>query len=181
MTLYRRHVLLGTTALGLAGCSAITSTTTNGVTTYTVNVAEITAWGQAFANGATMIGGLPGLLGTPIGLGIVAVSAVVKADLTAFAATAGSQLTLTFDSTSVPAAVNSLLGDGKTLLTDAAGALGNVASTVITTAQTYVSAVQTVVSLLSAAIGAQLAGAVPGAVPMSEATALSVLKVAKAQ
>lgn len=179
-----RRALLRSSALvpvaaALAACGAVTETTTNGVTTVTVNVAQIDAWGRAFANGAKLIAGLPGLSGTATGLGISAVAAVVEADLAAFDKASGGSVSLAFNSTSVPAAVASLLADGKTLATDAAGALGNVASTAVQTAQTYIIAVETVVSLFQAAVGSIAVGAAVGGTRMSEAQALTALGVSK--
>ena len=175
-----RRTLLRTSALGsvaaLAACGVVSSTTSNGVTTITVNVAQVAAWGAAIKNGAALIAGLPGVAGTPQGAVVMAIVAVVTADLAAFSTAAGGSVSLTFNSTSVPAAVSSLLTDGKTLLTDAQGALGNVGATVLATAQTYVAAVQTIVALFEAALGSTAVGA--AAPKMTEAQALTVLGVA---
>ena len=121
----RRIALLSAASLlALAGCSAVTSTTTNGVTTITVNVADIDDWAEAFLNAAGLILALPGIAAGPTGIAITAVLAVIKADLAAFNAASGGNVTLTFNSTSVPAAIQSVLTDGQTLLSDAAGVPG---------------------------------------------------------
>ena len=168
-----RRTLLRTSALGsvaaLAACGVVSSTTSNGVTTITVNVAQVAAWGAAIKNGAALIAGLPGIAGTPQGAVVMAIVAVVTADLAAFSTAAGGSVSLTFNSTSVPAAVSSLL-------TDAQGALGNVGATVLATAQTYVAAVQTIVALFESALGSTAVGA--SAPKMTEAQALTVLGVA---
>lgn len=182
MNISRRTTLLRTAAIlpvaALAACGVFTSTTTNGVTTITINVAQVNAWGAAFINAAALVSGLPGIAGTPAGLAIVAVGAVAKTDLAAFTATAGASVSLTFDKTSAPAAIQSLLTDGQTLLTDAQGALGSVAPASLGSAQTYVAAIQTIVSLFTAAMGVSASTAkVSATAPMSEANALASLGV----
>src|SRR6185437_11906274 len=127
-----RRRLLRTTALALvaapiAACSVFQSTTTNGVTTITVNVAKLDAWGQAFINGGTMLLGLPGVATLPAGVEIAAVLVMAKANLAALDAETHGQAMLTFDSTSVPAAIQSVLADGKNLLTDAQGLMDTAA------------------------------------------------------
>ena len=182
MTPTRRAVLTGATALipaaVLIGCGAVTTTTTNGVTTITINVAQINAWATAFINAAALVAALPGIAGTPTGLAITGVGGAAKLDLGAFTAVAGNSLSLTFNSTSAPAAVQSLLADGNELLTDAKGALGSVASTALGSAQTYVTALGTIVSLFQAAMGVSASVAtVSATAPMSESTALKTLGV----
>ena len=177
----RRH-LLRTTALALvaapiAACSVFQSTTTNGVTTITVNVAKLDAYGQAFINGGTMLLDLPGISTLPAAAAVATVLAVLKTDIAAFDTATQGQATLTFDATSVPAAVQSVLADGKTLLTDARSVLGTAEQAAASTAQTYIDAIQTVVSIFSATIGQITAGARAGAVPMTETQALAVLRV----
>ena len=177
----RRH-LQRTTALALvaapiAACSVFQSTTTNGVTTITVNVAKLDAWGQAFINGGTMLLGLPGVATLPAGVEIAAVLVMAKANLAALDAETHGQAMLTFDSTSVPAAIQSVLADGKNLLTDAQGLMDTAAQGTASEVQTYINAIQTVVSIFSATIGQIVAGARVGAPPMTEAHALAVLQV----
>src|SRR6185437_2961755 len=177
----RRH-LLRTTALAMiaapiAACSVFQSTTTNGVTTITVNVAKLDAYGQAFINGGTMLLDLPGISTLPAAAAVATVLAVLKTDIAAFDTATQGQATLTFDATSVPAAVQSVLADGKTLLTDARSVLGTAEQAAASTAQTYIDAIQTVVSIFSATIGQITAGARAGAVPMTETQALAVLRV----
>lgn len=164
-------------ATALNGCGAITSNTTGGVTTLTVNVTQLNAWGQAFASGAKLIAGLPGIAGTAAGIAILAVATAVGTDLAAFNKVAGGSVSLSFNSTSIPAAVQSLANDGQTLLADASGALVNVATTAMTNAQTYINAVQTIVSLFQAELSAAPVGAALKATSMTEATALATLGV----
>lgn len=159
----------------VAACSAFTTTTTNGKTTVSVDVSKIDAWGQAFSNAGLLILGLPGVSALPIGAAITAGIALVKADLAAFDTAAGGNVTLTFDTSSVPAFVQSVLADGKTLLADVSGVPGALSSTVQTEANEYVQALATIVSVFSATIGSMVAAAAPGG--MSEGTALATLRV----
>lgn len=165
------------TSAVMAGCGAISTNTTGPVTTLTVNVGVLKAWGQAFANGATLTASLPGITGTPAAMTLDAVAASVVADLQALAATAGPALTLTFDSTSIPSAVNALLKDGQTVLADALATVSSVATSSLTTAQTYINAVQTLVSLFEAQLSVAPVGAALKANPMSEQQALTALQV----
>ena len=175
-TIIHRRALLGASALlPLAACGIVTTTTTNGVTTITVNVARVDAWAQAGANAATLIADLPGIAATPASVAILGIVALVKLDAGAFDKAANGQTVLTFDANSVPASIASLASDARTLLGDARAALPNVASTAMNDAQTYVNAVQTLVSLFDATVGGVKVGAVPA--PMTEAQALAVLGV----
>lgn len=162
----------GIAAVGaLAACS---STTTNGVTTITLNVAQANAWAQAALNAVTLVTSLPGIVGTPPALAIIAVEPLISADLTAFNTAANGQLVLTYDRTSPAAAVTSLAADGQKLVTAVQAAIGNVASSAMQTAQTYLAAVKTIVSLFQAAAGSVAASAEMG---MSEGDALKTLGV----
>src|SRR6185312_15103835 len=94
----RRH-LLRTTALALvaapiAACSVFQSTTTNGVTTITVNVAKLDAYGQAFINGGTMLLDLPGISTLPAGAAIAAILLLLKTDLAALDTATQGKVTL---------------------------------------------------------------------------------------
>ncbi|MDE2105501.1 MAG: hypothetical protein KGL39_50205 [Patescibacteria group bacterium] len=180
MRISRRAALALMPLAGLTGCGLITTTTTNGVTTITVNVKQLDAWGQAFANAASLIGVLPGIAGTPAGVAILGISALAAGDIAAIDKSANGALVLTFDATSIPAAVSSLLTDGSTLLTDSSNALPSVASGAVSVAQTYIAALKTVVSLLTAALTPPASGPVVAAAmprPMTEAAALKTLRV----
>jgi hypothetical protein len=177
----RRH-RLRTTALAMiaapiAACSVFQSTTTNGVTTITVNVVKLDAYGQAFINGGTMLLDLPGISTLPVAAAISVVLAMLKTDIAALDTATQGQATLTFDSTSVPAAIQSVFTDGKTLLADARSVLGTAEQAAASTVLTYIDALQTVVSIFSATIGQMTAGARIGATPMTETQALAVLRV----
>jgi hypothetical protein len=147
----RASALVPVTA-ALAACGIFTSTTTNDVTTVTVNVSDLNAWGTAIINAATLVSGLPGISTTTQGAGIAAISKAATAALAAVDVAAGTSQTFTFNSGSVPASITSLLSDGTTLLADAQAAAGGVTGTSVQTAQTYIEALTTIVALFQAAV-----------------------------
>lgn len=167
-----RRAILGASALipaaALLGCGMISSTTTNGVTTVTVNTADANNWGQAFINAASLIATLAIPASAPA---ILAIGATAKVDLAAFNTATNGTLTLTFNSGSPPAALASLLTDGQNLLTAAQGAIPAAAAT---QAQTYLTALATIVSTAEAAVGVSVAGA---AARMTQTQALATLGV----
>lgn len=171
--LTRRTLVSAIPGIAAAGVlAACTSTTTNGVTTVTINVAQANAWGQALLNAITLVAGLPGIVGTPPALVVMAIEPMISADLTAFNTAANGQLVLTYDRSTPAAAVTSLAADGQKLVSDVQAAIGSVASSALQTAQTYLAAVKTIVSLFQAAAGAVTAAAAPG---MTEVQAMTVL------
>lgn len=176
MNITRRHALASATGLcGLAALSACTTTTANGVTTVTLNVAQVVAWGNALVNGANMVASLPGISGLPAAAPVAAIGALIANDLAAFAAASGGAVTLSFNSTSVPSAVASLEADVNSLLVTAQKTVTGVAATYLSTAQTYINAIETVVSLIQAATASVPMLAKAGAAPMGEAQAMTIL------
>jgi len=161
----RRFILIS--PFVLATLPSCTTSTVNGVTTVTINLTSITAWGEAIANAATLLAPLTGAL-APV---IAAIAQTAQTDLAAVTASAGGAAVLTFATGSVPAAIESLLADGQTILTDISGLTGTTLNTSV--AQTYVTALRTVVSVFGAAIGS--ASATPEETNMTEAQALTVL------
>lgn len=159
----------------VGGCSIFTTTTTNGVTTVTLNVAKINQYAQAFASGVATVLGVPGvsvLLGVYLAP-FQAIENAVVMDIAAFNAATGGSATLTFDATSVPASINSLIADGKSILTTIQTALPQTA--IIGTLMDAVNAVQTIYDLFVALLpSTTVSAALP---PMTEAKALAVLGV----
>jgi hypothetical protein len=175
--LTRRTLVSAIPGIAAAGAlAACSSTTTNGVTTITLNVAQANSWAQALLNATTLVAGLPGIVGTPPALAVMAVEPLISADLTAFNTAANGQIVLTYDRTTPAAAVTSLAADGQKLVSDVQAAIGNVASAQLSVAQEYLAAVKTIVSFFQAAVGSVAAAAPSG---MTEARALAVLKVGK--
>lgn len=152
MSISRRSLFLGVSMLALTRCGVVTTNTTNGMTTVTLNVAQVNKWAQAFENGAKLIGGLPGIVGMPAAAVLMGVSALIADDIAAVNVAAGGAVALTFDSTSIPNAVSSLLADAQTLLKNAAAAVPASVNAVIATANTYVAAISELVSVLELSI-----------------------------
>lgn len=164
----------------IVGCSVLTETTTNGVTTITINVAKVNQYAEAFASGVATVLGVPGVA---LMLGVYlapfqAIAGTIVQDIAAFNTASGGQSVLTFDATSVPAAVNSILADGQKILNTIANALPQ--TTIVGTLLSAIDAVQTIVllfeAMLPATVGATFA-AVPRIGPMTEVDALAVLGV----
>lgn len=181
MKITRRHGLTITAAAMpaalLAACGTVTSKTMAGVTTVTINVAKVDAYAQAFENAGNTILSVPGVTGLLGPYAIVAsdVTAIVGTDIAAFDKAAGGKTVLTFDATSVPASVNSVLADGQKLLTTFRAGLPQTA--VVGALAAYLNALATVVSLFEAMIGAPPASATKDFTPMPEGVALAILGV----
>ena len=171
--LSRRTLVSAIPGIAAAGVlAACTKTTSNGVTTITLNVNAMNSWGQALVNGAELVGGLPGIVGTPAGLAVMAIGPIISADMAAFVGATGGSLTFTFDSTTPAAAVTSISSDAQKLLTAVVAAVPQVPANIAASANQYLAAIKTIVSLIQAAIGSVSAAAPMG---MSEAAALKVL------
>lgn len=166
----RRSLLLGTTTLlGLAGCGAISSVTTNGTTTLTVNVSTIDNFAQAFMNSIALAADI-----IPGGQGIASLISIgnsIAADIGLFDQSSSGQVQLQFTTASIPAALNSIFQDAKTLLS---GLKTNLTTAVSTQATTLLQSVETLESLLAAMLGAT--GDVVGPQHMTQAQALQNLQ-----
>ena len=175
--MYRRSLLAGVPLLGaLAGCSLFTSTTTNGVTTLTMDVARTDTFVQALVSGLSQLAMLP-MVPVPYQASFAAISAMILKDVAAFDAAAGGKITLKFDSASIPKEVDSVVADAQSILTTMAAALPQTA--LVGTVLQIVSAVKTIVLLLEAMVPPLVPASATramGSVPvMPEATALTIL------
>lgn len=160
----------------LAGC---TFSTSNGVTSVTINLKAVNAYAQALQNGSNTLLSVP-LITTAMGPATVALVKAAVAGISIAAAALAQQATgpntLTFTANSIPAALASFQADAATI-NAAFGVVitaetGSLSSNIITTA----SAIQTVVSLvlaLASSVMPVTVGAVAPAMP--EAQALSIL------
>ncbi len=181
-----RRALLGATAVALpvalAGCGIVTSTTVNGVTTVTVNVAKLDAYAKAVQNGTDALLANP-LIAGAMGAGVaVAVAAALTGAADAISAIdkqANGSQTLTFSATNVPAALTSLQSNATTIYDDVQTAFTTVAAKLPATVAQAFSALETVVALLLAVMPtvAVAKAALKGMpVPrMPEARALAIL------
>jgi hypothetical protein len=171
--LSRRTLVSSIPGIAAAGLlAACTKTTGNGVTTITLNVNAMNSWGQAIVNGAELVGGLPGIVGTPAGLAVMALAPVISADMAAFVGATGGSMTFTFDTTSPATVVTSIANDAQKLLAAVVAAIPQVPANIAASANEYLAAIKTIVSTIQAAI-AVTAGAAPS--DMSVAKAMAVL------
>ena len=166
------------TALGALG--ACTISRSGNVTTITVNVAKVKAYGTAGINAVSTvlsIAAIASAIGAPAVAIIETASKALEDALAAFSAKAGSSVTVTYDSTSFKTAINSVLSDLQTVaarLSDAVtGASEVLDDKIISTSLTAVNALQTVISVFEG-----LLGVVSLSEPkMTEEQALKVLRV----
>ena len=176
----RRLFLLAGSALA-AGCTV----TKNGtVTTLTINVAKVAAYGQVFVNGVSMllsIGAITSAIG-PVAVPLIQASAAaLKAALDQWNADTAGTATVSLDNSTFSAEFASILADAGSLLGVTKTAIGAVKGTglvgsAMDTANTIVGAMETGLSLLQAMVVGNKVGAV--AVPrMSEAQMFAVTGV----
>lgn len=174
----------GATLLAASMLQGCTVTKSGNLTSVTLNVAKVDAYAKAAQNFANTILSVPmvtSTLGTgPVVLINAAVTGIVAA-IDQFDAAANGAATVSYDSTSVKTAVNSIISDLQTVLTYAKQGISGIESTAstadtISKVNTAISAAETVLSLLTALIvSVGVARAAP--TPMSEASALAVLGV----
>ncbi|CAP57498.1 hypothetical protein [Gluconacetobacter diazotrophicus] len=163
--LSRRCLLRGASALvGAGALGACTVTTRNGVTTIAINVTEFTADATVALNVVKTVLGFTGVPSAVVTATNAAIAAI-EGGLAALKTTAGASVTLTFDSTSVPGAVSSLIADirlGASDISAAAALEGSAIGTVLAAEISSVSAdVARIASLLqgivTATVGISLA------------------------
>ncbi|ARW09925.1 hypothetical protein [Acetobacter ascendens] len=153
-----RRGFLRTTALGLtaAGLAACTKTTANGVTTYTLNVAEVTADGNAALNITKTVLAFTGISPTVVAVADTGITGI-QAALSAWNTFSQGKASITFDKNSVPAEFTSVI----TAIQNAATTVGNVVQSEAATLSTGLIAkiqavsadVASVAAVLNSAIG----------------------------
>lgn len=173
---------------GLLACgtalAACTLAKSGNVTSVTLNVAKVDAYAKAAQNFAHTILSVPlvtaALGATPVALINAALTGIVAA-IDQFDAAANGAATVSYDSTNVKTAVNSVIADLQTVLAYAKQGIAGIESTASTAdtlskLNTAISAAETILSLLTALIvSVGVTRAAP--TPMSEASALAVLGV----
>ncbi|WP_233140468.1 hypothetical protein [Acetobacter sp. DsW_063] len=174
-------LVTGAALATLGATQGCTVSTSGNVTTATLNVAKVVAYGQA---GLNMLGTLTTLAAafpalTTYATAGAAIETTLSAALTAFETAAGSSVSVSYDDTSYKTAIDSILADLQQADTVAANALSGAGSALSDSAKstlsTGLSAIRTVVSVFQAA----LAGTSAGQLAMSEAQALRTLHVAQ--
>ncbi|GBR56549.1 twin-arginine translocation signal domain-containing protein [Gluconobacter sphaericus] len=146
------------TAIGALGACTITK---NGsVTTVTINVAKVKAYGQAGLNAVSTILDITAVA-TAIGAPAVSViniaSAALDASLTAFASAAGSSVTVSYDNATMKTRIDSVLADLQKVASDLEaglkGASSKVSSSILSDASVAVSSLSTVISVFEGLLG----------------------------
>lgn len=199
-SLSRRSFLRTSALVGATALTACTVTTTNGVTTITLDVTKVKNYGQAGLNAAatvtSFLSTFPAM--TPYALAITATETTLSGALSAFSTAAGSTLTISYNDASWKTRVDSILTDLDTLaaaIESAIGGSGSVlSSSVLADAKTAYNALATIISVFKALLGVSdtkapagadqfmtrnmaMVGAPVPATGMTEAQALKVLGV----
>ncbi|WP_308719020.1 hypothetical protein [Komagataeibacter xylinus] len=159
----------GTLAAGLLAACTVTKNGTT--TTLTLNVAEVTDYGNAilsFANTAINVSFVASAMGTANLALANTVIASLKSALSAFSTAAGSSTSVSYDSASVKTAFDSILADVEKvdtlIISTITGTAANLSSSVVSEAKTAAGAAETLISLLKAMIdmtGPRLRGVSP--------------------
>jgi hypothetical protein len=199
-TLSRRSFLRSSVLVGATALTACTVTTTNGVTTITLDVTKVKNYGQAGLNAAatvtSFLSTIPAL--ASYALAITAAETALSGALSAFSSAAGSTLTISYNDASWKTRVDSILSDLDTLAAAIESALAGsgsaLSSSVLSNAKTAYSALATLISVFKALLGVAdakapvgthmrltrdmvLVGAPVPATGMTEAQALTALGV----
>jgi hypothetical protein len=199
-TLSRRSFLRSAALVGATALTACTVTTTNGVTTITLDVTKVKNYGQAGLNAAatvtSFLSSFPAL--APYALAITAAETALSGALSAFSSAAGSTLTISYNDTTWKTRVDSILSDLDTLAAAIESALAGsgavLSSSVLSNARTAYNALATLISVFKALLGVSdakapvgsrmhltrdmvLVGAPVPATGMTEAQALKALGV----
>ena len=199
-TLSRRSFLRSSALVGATALTACTVTTTNGVTTITLDVTTVKNYGQAGLNAAatvtSFLSSFPAL--APYALAITAAETALSGALSAFSSAAGSTLTISYNDATWKTRVDSILSDLDTLAAAIESALSGsgavLSSSVLSNARTAYSALATLISVFKALLGVSdakapvgsrmhltrdmvLVGAPVPATGMTEAQALRALGV----
>ncbi|WP_130732002.1 hypothetical protein [Komagataeibacter xylinus] len=140
----------------LPGC---TLTRAGKVTTITLNVAEVTDYGNAlvsFANTAISLSCVAAAMG-PANVALAnTVIAALKEALDAFRTAAGSSTSVSYDNTSVRTAFDSIVADieqiNTLVIAVITGMASDLSSTVVSEAKTAANAASTLISLLKAMV-----------------------------
>lgn len=172
----RRHIL-GVTAAALpaallAACSISSS---NGVTTFTLDVAKVDQDASAMIQAVSSVLALPGI-GVALGPNLVVVQtalAAAQAALASFDQATHGKATVDIDTTSAKSFVNSLVADIQTVIAGLQPVVGKLAGSLQQQVSIYLTAIQTLIPFVLSAI--DLASATPAKalkLPMTEAQAL---------
>ena len=179
MNLTRRHALLGASAIIpilLAACGIITTKTTGGVNTVTINTKALNTDGSAIIAAAQAILGNP-LVGVALGANLLIAETLIisaRATMASIAAATNGSTSLSVDTTSVQNLVNSLIADVNQFVTLIGAALPLLGIALAATVKNYLTAIQTLSPLVQLAVALAIPASATLLPRMSEAQALAV-------
>jgi hypothetical protein len=177
--MFDRRNLLRASALtvvgtALAACSIFSSTTTNGVTTVTIDTARVSTDGSAILTAISAVLMAPSiivLLGPNL-LTAQAALAAAQLALSQFTAMTGPSVTLALDTTKAQALIASFAGDVSQILTLVQPLTAKLKGTTATAIGNYVAATMTLLPLVQLAAALSATGATKTS--MTEQQALAV-------
>lgn len=179
MTISRRAILGATALVPLAGCGIVTTTTTNGVTTVTVNVAKLIAYlsgAAALASAFLAVPGVGGLLAPTIAAAVNKAIAVVNADIPAVNTAVKGAVTISFNTGSPPAFLTSIAADLQGLQTEVSAIVTATGASLPPAATPYFQGILSVVNAFVALLS------IPAAAPkhlMPVNAALALVHIAQ--
>lgn len=145
-------------SLGILGACTVTSS--GNVMTVRLNVAKIKAYGDAGLNAVTTIlsiGAVSSVIGSSSVAAIETARVALQNALTEFSNSAGSNVTITYDSTSFKSQINSILEGLQNVAALLGSALSRASSmtsgSILANASTTVSALKTVLSVFEGVLG----------------------------
>lgn len=178
MKLSRRYLLnLFSAAVPAAVLVSCTSTTTNGVTTETINLATVNAYATAIENGANTLLAIP-LISAAMGPSAVSIVSTATKGVASAISTLNTvykgQISFSFTVANTPAALDALVTDANQINGAVSAITASAGSEITANEQEIIDALQTVVSTLIALV----TGAVGAAeTPLPIGAALLVLGV----
>ncbi|MDE2105622.1 MAG: hypothetical protein KGL39_50815 [Patescibacteria group bacterium] len=160
----------------VAGCGVISTTTTNGVTTVTINVPTAEAYISGVAALASTLIGFPPV-GAALGLAAVqiinTVLAQINSAIPALNQAAGGSVKFTFDTTSAPAFIGALEADVSTVVKSVEAVIVGMGHAVPPQVQTYYNGLVSVANALASLLKTVApAAATANVMPPTEALAL---------
>lgn len=168
---------LAALSASLAACGVFSSSTTNGVTTVTVDTARLNTDGQAIVTMATTILSDP-LIASALGTNVMVAQdllAAASATMLKIAAVTNGKASTSIDVSSVQAFVTTFLADINQIVSLVMAVMpGVISGVVVNKVQTYLTAISTLVPLVQLAVAlATPAAIVPGKMTEAQAVALA--------
>ncbi|EHH68357.1 twin-arginine translocation signal domain-containing protein [Gluconobacter morbifer] len=176
---FLKAALAGSAVAGLAACGTISSSTSNGVTTIHIQNAEIISEVDTALDVAKTVLGftsVPAAIVTAVNTAI----ALIEQGLAGYTAFAGTTTVLTFDSSSVPSAITSVIADIRQGAAGIAAAVTAEGANLSATLESRINSVATdvadVAGLLTSAVSAVTADRRGASSETSRAVAIEAIR-----